>query len=479
MLDLEPTTKITVYALVWALLLLLVAARGDARAKSVGFPHALLLSYIFAYGGALVYLVPGYSPANSAYLRAWRFDAATVADGFELTTIGIIGAFCGFGIFSLFGTDPPALRKAGTHGHRLHQMSIFLLTVGSLAALIMKFIASLGLQLAGVQAVGTAVQNLLIVGACAYIYNKVRIGDERKAFIACVVFAILTPTFRLLTSAILSDSVGSSLSIVCFYLTVSGGAVSGRPGFLRRVTLLAGLLVCSLVFAASYLQGRQALRAVVWRGGSVEAALETSLQEVAKFSLDSIGSDKTLALLDARLDQSIFVGLAAERLRAQTDDFENGATIASALLAWVPRFIWPDKPERGGSAFIARYTGLRFSEGTTFGTGVIFEFYVNFGLPGVFFGMILIGYVLRSFDVAAFRTLRNQDYVGFARYLLIGFPLLAPLADVFFTVTSLAGAAIVGLSLRAVWSRVRNDAHQRGCITWTTYLSRCDRSGLP
>jgi len=83
----------------------------------------------------------------------------------------------------------------------------------------------------------------------------------------------------------------------------------------------------------------------------------------------------------------------------------------------------------------------------------VFEFYVNFGYPGVFFGFVVLGFILRRLDIAAFRSLRAESLGSFAQYQLMGVILLGSLADLFFLVTSIAVALLVGLGLRIAWSR--------------------------
>ena len=162
----------------------------------------------------------------------------------------------------------------------------------------------------------------------------------------------------------------------------------------------------------------------------------------SRFDPASIGDDQTLVLIEQRLDQSVFIGLAIEGLRIN-QNYENGSTIGVALLGWVPRFIWPDKPQAGGSELISKYTGYKFNEQTTFGTGPVFEYYVNFGLPGVAFGLLILGMVLRYLDIRAYRALQSDSPWDFSQSILLSIPLIAPLASSLFMVTALTVALAV------------------------------------
>lgn len=449
MLDLDATTKIEFYAFVWLALLLRAAARaGSAHGSSVGLPLAFIMSYTYAYGGALIHLVDGFDPTMSPYLRGLGYTRETVAEGLEASCLGMFGASLGFVVADQWKRGVRAVSKLPSA--KLREAAVFLLIVGGGFTITTRIMTEFGLSVEGIQAVLSTIRNLLVIGSCGFVYYKLRHGGERQAIVATAFFALLTPVFLLVTTAILADSVSNAILIVSFYLAFRN---KGRNSIGRNAVIVIALMCFSFVVASAYLQSRQVLRAVVWGGGGVVAAAQTAVQLARNFDLDSATNNDTLALLDARLNQSIFVGLAIQHLRAGATNFEEGATIRLALLGWVPRFLWPGKPERGGSAFLAKHTGLVFSQGTTFGAGSVFEFYVNFGYTGVLIGFIVLGFIIRRLDIAAFGTLRSGALGGFAQYMLVGVVLLGPLADLFFLVTSVAVGAILGFGLRVAWSR--------------------------
>jgi hypothetical protein len=130
------------------------------------------------------------------------------------------------------------------------------------------------------------------------------------------------------------------------------------------------------------------------------------------------------------------------------DTYENGQTVVLALFGWIPRFLWPGKPERGSSEFLTKHSGKVVAEGSSFGAGPIFEFYANFGYIGVFFGFVVLGVGVRSLDIAANNNLTNGRMDRFVRYFLLGLTMLQPLADLFFTVTALGAALVLSLGLQ-------------------------------
>ena len=76
-----------------------------------------------------------------------------------------------------------------------------------------------------------------------------------------------------------------------------------------------------------------------------------------------------------------------------TVEFMQGKTFVQALEVLVPRFLYPEKPDMN----IGNWTGKAFGaiaqsdDVTNFSPTFIGEFYMNFGLTGVFVGMFLMG----------------------------------------------------------------------------------------
>lgn len=91
-------------------------------------------------------------------------------------------------------------------------------------------------------------------------------------------------------------------------------------------------------------------------------------------------------------------------------DYHYGETFLRWLIAPVPRALWPAKPaigigkELGPPIFeVGRATGVP--------PGIIGELHLNFGLLGVFIGMLVFGAVLRSLYVSLAEGFPNKSYV--------------------------------------------------------------------
>jgi len=76
------------------------------------------------------------------------------------------------------------------------------------------------------------------------------------------------------------------------------------------------------------------------------------------------------------------------------DGFQWGQTMRYAAYAFVPRIMWPDKPNVTRGAWFTMYLGASAREAeSTSSTGItaVGELYWNFGIPGVVIGMLGIG----------------------------------------------------------------------------------------
>lgn len=74
-----------------------------------------------------------------------------------------------------------------------------------------------------------------------------------------------------------------------------------------------------------------------------------------------------------------------------------GATMQDLYYAFIPRIIWPEKPPVSRGAWFTSYLGMSYSEAeatTSTGMTIVGEWYWNFGIWGVAFGMFCTGVLL-------------------------------------------------------------------------------------
>jgi len=106
--------------------------------------------------------------------------------------------------------------------------------------------------------------------------------------------------------------------------------------------------------------------------------------------------------------------------------------------------LWRDKPMIAGSGdLVSRYTGMQFGPDTSVGIGEVMELYVNFGSPGVWTGMVVLGALLVLIDERAAFHLAHGDVKRCCLWFVPGLSLLqvgGSLVDVSLT----AGAGLAG-----------------------------------
>ena len=149
----------------------------------------------------------------------------------------------------------------------------------------------------------------------------------------------------------------------------------------------------------SYFQHRDELRAAVWGGAPLDERIDVAMDILRDFEWFDSTNQAHLSALDQRLDQNYFAGLAAARIDAGEVDYLYGRSLWEGLMAFVPRLVWPDKPVFGGSPkIVSGMTRLTLSEGTSFGVGNVMEFQINYGMPGVVVGFLVLGWLLGTLD---------------------------------------------------------------------------------
>jgi hypothetical protein len=214
----------------------------------------------------------------------------------------------------------------------------------------------------------------------------------------------------------------------------------------RWHVLIVGLLLvyAGLSVYVSYTRDRNAIRDVVWGGGGFFERVERVYETATTLEpFDPRDPDHFLRV-DRRLNQNLLVGSAVDFLEVNAvRDFGRGQTLWQALIALVPRAVWPEKPVMAGSmTVVSDYTGLQFERTTSVGVGHVMEFYINFGTPGVVLGFLVLGVVVTALDQAAGVRLRRGDWKGFALWFLPGLSMLQ-VGGSLVELTSSAAAAVI------------------------------------
>jgi len=145
---------------------------------------------------------------------------------------------------------------------------------------------------------------------------------------------------------------------------------------------------------------KPAFRAKIWKGDyQGNRALLFGNLFMDKLTNLNVESADVFFPVYYRTNQGFNVSLVMRRIPA-SQPHDNGSNLALALAsAFVPRFLWPDKPEAGGKFNMAYYTGIKIVGWST-NIGPLGEAWGSFGTAGILF-MVLLGLFIRF----AYRTI--------------------------------------------------------------------------
>jgi hypothetical protein len=260
--------------------------------------------------------------------------------------------------------------------------------------------------------------SLAVGGFCLLWWQNWMTGRGVRAWFVLLA-AFILPILTLVLQGFLGSGVCALASLGLLV------AVYYRP---RAIALLLGVatLFGGLSLYQAYTRGRVDIRRAVWGGENYDERIRITYSSLEKnwAWLDS-HEHSQLNAIEERLNQNYLLGVAHQNLSQNRIAFGNGETFLHALLALVPRIVWPDKPTWAGSGdLVTRFTGIRFAAGTSVGIGHVMELYVNFGEIGLLLGYILLGAVLRWMDTTAGVYLRAGDAQRFISWFVSGQALL-------------------------------------------------------
>ena len=382
-------------------ILLARAWRGASPVVGLALTYWFSLATIHLLGG-LVQMLPrhvGPEPSN------------TIA-GFCLTGYALAGLLIGNGLLApwLFRRlqHEKRHRRASPPTQRLAPQYVLIgLLVYFLAARLLRFIPSLSAVLSG----GLP---LAVGGLCLLWWHFWTTDQPQKAW--CVVAAAsIVPVLTVLLIGYLGYGVFALATVGCFV------AVYYRP---RTVILVIGLCaaIAGISLFSVYAKARTEIRRAVWGEKSFSERLGVAYNSLEKgWSWFDASNESHLTPIEERLNQNYLVGVAYRNLNEQIVEFARGETCIQALLALVPRMVWPDKPIWAGSGtLVTRFTGIPFQVETSVGIGHVMELYVNFGESGLFLGYIILGFSIGLVDMMAGRHLHAGEMKAFILWFVPG-----------------------------------------------------------
>jgi len=255
------------------------------------------------------------------------------------------------------------------------------------------------------------------------------------------------PILMLLLGGFLSY--GSAAIILVF----SALTISTR-NYWRVVAGIAIFTFLSLSIFVDYFQHRTDIRNQVWGGAPLEARIDSVMNTVRDFEWFDPSDRHHLVALDQRLNQNYFIGLAARRIQLGQASYLYGESVWEGLLALIPRVFWPGKPVYAGSPqIVSRMTGLRLARGTSFGVGNVMEFHINFGVPGVVVGFLILGWLIGKLDYKAAFAEDQGDTGAIIFSFLPAVALIDPGGSLVELFSGTAAAFVGAFFWNVVWKR--------------------------
>ncbi len=377
----------------------------DAKTKpSSGLTliYAAQLSILHLPGG-MILLVPWYE----YYPRVWTFL------GFQLSSFGLIAFVVGV-LFARFAFPAAKITPKLPNPLATRRLGALLIATGfGFTVLISQ--GTFLFQIPSISALLSAIWLLGAPGLCIYMHSFVLNGNKIPPHVYLIALAF--PALSMILLGFLGFGITYVIFLICFS--------ASRKYFPKFAFALApAIIYVGVSFFINYYAQRGDIREAVWGEKTLSVRTDAISVIFTDFQWFDPGDFFHLKALDERLNQNWLVGAAAKSLEFGHTEFLNGESLSLALVAWVPRAIWINKPSVAGSGGIAaQLTGQTFAEGTSVGVGHILELYGNFGDISLYIGMFLIGFVLRAIDLRAFEYLEKNDIVMWVRWVIPGIAL--------------------------------------------------------
>jgi len=285
-----------------------------------------------------------------------------------------------------------------------------------------------------------------MLGAMLGLRAAVQLGDRKRIGIWLGTLLVY-PTLMLLLGGFLSYGTAAII------IVISALTISTRSSW-RVVVGITAFSFLSLSIFVNYFQHRDDIRNQVWGGAPLEARIDSVIGTVRDFKWFDPTNRKHLIALDQRLNQNYFVGLAAERIQQGQVDYLEGDSVWEGLVSLVPRALWPDKPVTAGSPrIVSQMTGIQLSPTTSFGVGNVMEFQINFGIPGVVIGFLVLGWLIGTLDLKAAVAEGRGDLGRVFLFFLPGVALISPGGSLVELFSGTAAALVAGWGWNLVWKK--------------------------
>jgi hypothetical protein len=236
-------------------------------------------------------------------------------------------------------------------------------------------------------------QQLVVIGILGWLVYSGRGTKWHKLILYSVVAATV---WRGLSTAFLEQVV---LPIIVLFIT--------RWLYGRKISLLSIAAIVVIVLFLSPV--KSSFRAEAWSDLTAQDSATESLldkpflwvEQAANYWGSTLSGERDIAeATSSATSRADLIHQFAHiySLTPEIIPYQYGGTYSFFFVAWIPRVIWPEKPQAGGANnFFAVNYGITTEEGakrSTFGVSLLGEGYINFGTPGVIVVMFMQGVIL-------------------------------------------------------------------------------------
>lgn len=407
-------------AFVWVVVLL----RQDRF--SLGLPIAYLANLLLIH-------VPG--AAIRLVTDQFDYDTDVIEIGIRLTAIGALCFAAGVQVARFLNRQRPVYRYI-----ERREFWYFCLIGGLVLAFGLRFLADKPGIMAAVNRGGL----IWLLGVLPGLRFAFASGDSNK-IATWSVAALIYPFLMLLLGGFLSFGAAALLVAASCLMVSTRSQVK-----LVITTVLCGFI--GLTVFVNYFAHRTEFRETAWSDASFGARVSAAGALFSNFKLFDTSDQEQLVAIDRRLNQNLFVGLAAMRLEQEQVAYLYGKSVWNGVIALIPRALWPDKPATGGSGtIVADMTGLHLNEETSWGVGNVMEFQINFGTPGVVIGFLILGFIIGWLDYKATLADARGDIPKLITFFLVGLAFIQPNGSITEMTGGAAAAAVASFFWRFLW----------------------------
>jgi hypothetical protein len=401
------------------------------KRESVGIPIAYLFALLFIHvPGAYAHLVGG----------DYLLDTDATEIGIRYTAFAAIAFVVGVIGVSSLSISPNRQLETHVPTTQNYRFPIFCLLAGLVVTYTERFIVN-------IPSIGAVIEkggSIWVLGVMLGLESALRRANIRQIALWLAAMAVY-PFLTLILGGFLSF--GSTP----VFVILSALAIKTRSSF--RVVF--GIPVTALLFFTmflSYFQARDQIRDAVWGGAGLKERLSESALIVTGLELFNQKNPKHLEAMDRRLNQNYFVGLADLRIKAGTVSFLHGRSFSEGVIALIPRILWPSKPVYGGSPdVIMEMTGFEVAEGTSYGVGNVMEFHINFGIPSLVIGFIVLGMLFGWLDRRAAFAIKVGNLGLSLVFFMPAITMIHPNGSLVEMTSGSTAAFVAALGWRKLW----------------------------